>query len=297
MTRRILVPLDGSPLAESILPSVVEFARLTGAHVTLVRVVEPATEDAGVREAEAAVQPYLAGVAERLATEGLTVDTLVLSGQAADQIIERAHDFDLIAMATHGRSGIGRWVYGSVADKVLRGAGTPVLLVRARADGPVATGHPRSILAPLDGSEVAEQALPLATAVAKAAGAELALVQSVFWVQMAGGGYPYGDGPVIQADEMLEQAEAGARAYLGEVEGRLKADGLNVRSVIRFDPAADSILSAAEEEQADLIVMSTHGRSGLGRWVLGSVADRVLRGATTPVLLVRAGTPADSEPR
>ena len=99
---------------------------------------------------------------------------------------------------------------------------------------------------------------------------------------MAAGGYPYGDGTMILADDMLEQAEAGARAYLGEIAQRLTAEGLTVRVVIRFDPAADAILSAAEEEHADLIVMSTHGRSGVGRWVFGSVADRVLRGAATP---------------
>jgi nucleotide-binding universal stress UspA family protein len=307
MIRRILVPLDGSALAEAVLPCAEQFARLTGAALTLVQVVEPLPEPLRLRAprrsypgpgggeltaqaaAERAAAGYLAGVAQRLATAGLAVTTRVLAGQAAAQIIQAGQEADLIVMATHGRSGIGRWVYGSVADKVLRGASVPMLLVRARSDGGAVDCRLRRILVPLDGSELAERALPLATHLAERAGAELVLLQSIFWAEMIIGEYPYGYGPLVEQEELLEEAEAGARDYLGEVQRRLAEQGLQARVAIRYDPAADAILSAAGDEQADLIVMSTHGRGGLGRWVLGSVADRVLSGGTVPILLVRAG--------
>jgi nucleotide-binding universal stress UspA family protein len=290
MIRQILVPLDGSELAESILPFVEEFARLTGASLGLMQVIEPQPEAVGrweaapsaLEEALAAAgrraQRYLTGLAARLAPAGLGIRTEVTSGPTAETIIQRSRAFDLVAMATHGRSGIGRWVYGSVADKVLRGASVPVLLVRARADGAAAGGPLQRILVPLDGSPLAEQALPVAAELAQRAGAELALVQSVFWAQ-APVIDPAGYGGAFAVAGLIEQAEADAHAYLEQAGRPLVERGLVVQTAVRFEPAADAILSVASEREADLIVMSTHGRSGLGRWVLGSVADRVLRAA------------------
>jgi nucleotide-binding universal stress UspA family protein len=216
----------------------------------------------------------------------------VLAGPPAPVIIDAGRDFDLIAMATHGRSGIGRWVYGSVADKVLHGASVPVLLVRARPAATAGAVPPRRILLPLDGSELAEQALPLALALAERAGAELILAQSIASAAMALAN-PYGYG--VGAAELLEHVQAGAQAYLEDVGQRLADGRLTVRTEVRLEPAAEAILDVASEKQADLIVMSTHGRSGVGRWVLGSVADRVLRGTTVPVLLVRSGLPITDE--
>jgi nucleotide-binding universal stress UspA family protein len=296
MIRQILVPLDGSELAESILPSVEEFVRLTGAGVTLMQVVEPVGVAADLfgqnypgveRDLQAAderlARDYLAGLTRRLARAGIAVHPRVAIGPIAEMIIQAGREFDLIAMTTHGRSGVGRWVYGSVADKVLRGAGVPVLLFRAR--GRPATGHPRRILIPLDGSDLAEHALPLATELARQAGAAIILMRSVTWATeslgMLAGAAP----------ELLGLAEEGTRGYLSEVAKGLADQGLSVSIDVRFDPAADGILACAAEGSADLIVMSTHGRGGLGRWVYGSVADRVLRGAPIPVLLVRAMVP------
>jgi nucleotide-binding universal stress UspA family protein len=301
MIRQILVPLDGSPLAESILPCVEEFVRLTGAGVTVIQVVEPVGVAAdrfgqnypGVeRDLQAAderlARDYLAGLALRLARGGIAAYTRVAVGPVAETIIQAGRAVDLIAMATHGRSGVGRWVHGSVADKVLRGATAPVLLFRA--GGQPATGHPRRILVPLDGSELAEHALPLAADLAHRAGAEVILMRSVSWATeslgMLAGATP----------ELLGLAEEGARDYLNEVAKGLTGQGLSVSIDVRFDPAADGILAGAAETAADLIVMSTHGRGGLGRWVHGSVADRVLRGAPIPVLLVRATVPVAETP-
>jgi nucleotide-binding universal stress UspA family protein len=166
----------------------------------------------------------------------------------------------------------------------------PVLLIRARSGGAAPPTPVRRLLVPLDGSALAEQALPLATDLAKRAVAEVILVESTYWAQMAMTDYPYGY--PVGGEALLEEVEAGARAYLAEVSQRLATAGITAQADVRFTPAADAILTCAEERRADLIVMCTHGHGGPGRWVLGSVADRVLRGATLPVLLVRADMPA-----
>jgi nucleotide-binding universal stress UspA family protein len=186
-------------------------------------------------------------------------------------------------MATHGRGGLGRWAYGSVADKVLQGAPVPVLLVRADAAAAMlSAGWPRRLLVPLDGSDLAEQALPLATDLARRAGADLCLLASISWAFTT---------HAVQLISLEGPAQQVTAAYLQRVSRRLAASGMPVASTIRLEPAADAILAGAAAQRADLIVMSTHGRGGLGRWLVGSVADRVLRGATVPVLLVRAGVP------
>jgi nucleotide-binding universal stress UspA family protein len=143
----------------------------------------------------------------------------------------------------------------------------------------------RQILVPLDGSELAEHALPIAAELARRAGAAVILMRGVSMVTESLGMLAAG------APELMGLAEDGARGYLGEVARGLAGQGLTVVIEIRLDPAADGILACAEEQAADLIVMSTHRRGGLGRWVYGSVADRVLRGAPIPMLLVRAAVP------
>jgi nucleotide-binding universal stress UspA family protein len=297
----MLVPLDGSALAESVLEHVQAFARLTGASVTLVQVVESleslielaaswefSNASAERQEAlERTAQVYLTGVARRQAAAGLAVRTRIVVGPPAETIIQTAHEYDLIAMATHGRSGLGRWVFGSVTDRVLRGATVPVLLIRAGQTAP-SDDWPRRILVPLDGSALAEQALPLAVDLAGRASAVVILLQSIGWARSAVADYPAFFASGLGADRLLEQAEDSARDYLAGVGQRLSETGLVAQPEIRLDPPAEAILTSVIEEQAELIVMSTHGRGGLGRWVYGSVTDRVLRGASLPVLLVRA---------
>ena len=310
MIGSILVPLDGSALAESILPCVRAFARLTSAEVTLFQAVEPLpTGEKGPLEAllartEPVIEPteharaYLIHVAQELSHQGLVVHARVETGPAAETIVEAARGFDLIAMATHGRGGIGRWVYGSVAEKVLHGASAPVLLIRAREEAMADPCLPQRILVPLDGSELAEQVLPLAASIARQAEAEVTLTHSIAWARMAVV-EPYGYGTGFSAATLLDEAEAGAKEYLSRVQRQLAADHVPVQTTISLERAPEAILDYAEERQISLIIMSTHGRGGLGRWVLGSTADRVLRGATVPVLLVRAGVPTptlESEP-
>jgi nucleotide-binding universal stress UspA family protein len=282
MSGIIIVPLDGSAVAESILPAVEQVARLSDNAVQLVHVVDMAGS-------ESAAQQYLDSVAARLSGSGAIVTTSLLAGHPAEAIIQAGGAADMIAMATHGRSGIGRWVHGSVADKVLRGATVPVLLVRANAAGPVVSPSFKTLVVPLDGSPLAEQALPLACTIAKAAGAGLVVIESVYISEVGiAGGFPGDYGALMSAELAIQTARDGATEYLNDVVGRLHAEGLTATPIISLTPPADAILDAAEQHQAGLIVMSTHGRGGVGRWVFGSVADRVLRAATIPVLLVRA---------
>jgi nucleotide-binding universal stress UspA family protein len=309
MLRRILVPLDGSALAEAALPAARAIARLTGARVTLVQAVEPAEtlDDVGdplagglalelqatddriaiYRVVDAHAADYLAGVAGRLAPDGIAARTQVVAGPAAVAIVEAAREADLIVMATHGRGGLGRWAIGSVADKVTQGAPAPVLLVRAEQAQPLAAGYPRRILVPLDGSDLAERALPLAMQLAARAEAEVILTHVV-----AAPDGPDGDA----AEGPLGLVREQARAYLHEVSQRLVEPGATLHTDVRVGPAAEGILAAADARRADLIAMSTHGRGGLGRWVYGSIADRIVRSAGVPVLVVRADVASGAPP-
>lgn len=295
MIKRILVPLDGSDLAAQALIHAAMQARGFDARISLLRVVEPVSSSAPGREAaveissvEEDIDIYLEGVAESLGAEGLTVDSFVQSGAPAESIITfaKAEDIDLITMSTHGRSGIGRWVYGSVADKVLRGADVPVILVRASAGQRLAgvSGYQR-LLVPLDGSQLAELALPHAESWARTFDAEVVLLRVPTLPPYA----TLGPDATMVVPSLLSEAYDEADAYLANMLRSLKAKGLRVhKAAVEPGAVADTIIDYAHDSVVDLIVMSTHGRSGLGRWVYGSVADRVLRGADVPVLLIRA---------
>lgn len=296
MVAQILVPLDGSDLAAQALSHVALQACGFGAQVLLLRVVEPpsamtashiaAAEIYGV---ESDAERYLESVSDRLRREeGLTVDCYIREGRPAESIITFAQteDVDLIAMSTHGRSGIGRWVYGSVADKVLRGSEVPVFLIRAseRVQPAELSGY-RRLLVPLDGSELAELALPYAETWAHAFDTEVILLR----VPTLPGYVSLGPDASMLAPVLLGEAYDEVDAYLANVTRCLKAKGLKVhKAAVEPGAIADTIIDYAHDTGVDLIAMSTHGRSGLSRWVYGSVADRILRGAEVPVLLVRA---------
>jgi nucleotide-binding universal stress UspA family protein len=307
MQAEILVPLDGSLVAETALPPALALARALAGSLTLLRVTPPTLGAEPLAEAIQApvityrprpqdrdqADAYLAGVAQRLDAGGVPVRILVLRGDPATAIVQYAQEAPgvrLIAMATHGRSGVSRWVFGSVAEKVLRATPAPLLLVRPDADGmappPV---HPlpyRTIVVPLDGSPFAEQALDQAYAVAAATGASLLLV-AVASEPDEFLAAEVGDIPVWMLEDRLAETER-LQAYLQQQATRLTNAGLAVEIQVRAGSPATAILDAAEEAAADLIVMATHGRSGLQRFWLGSVALKVVQSARTPVLLVRA---------
>jgi nucleotide-binding universal stress UspA family protein len=214
-------------------------------------------------------------------------------GHPAEEILRYAdeNDIDLILMATHGRSGIRRWAMGSVADKVLRASEVPVLLVRAGIPEKSAYDEwPRgTLLVPLDGSELAESVLPHIEALAKQRGAELVDVVLLRVCEPPAVPSDYA-GMLVSPEvwqEATERLRQDAEQYLARVEKRLQGAGLRVRSEVLVGYPADQIVDYANRTPFNLVVIATHGRSGISRWARGSVAEKVLVGVSSPILMVR----------
>lgn len=279
MIQRILVPLDGSELAETVLPYVEHLSARTGASVRLLTVVanEPEREQAN---------RYLMSTRDVLRERAVEATVAVApDGEAATILAEaEAWDVDLIAMSTHGRSGVLRWVLGSVADRVLHTSVRPLLLVRARpaSQRPAAVKIDR-ILVPLDGSELSLRVLPYVEELAKALGASLVLFNAVIPLDI----YPGTEMAPAQVSTVLDDIMAQARSFLSTVEKEVQGRGVKARSVATIGFAVDETVRVAEEVGAGLIAMATHGRSGMNRWVMGSVADGVVRRSGLPCLMVR----------
>jgi nucleotide-binding universal stress UspA family protein len=300
MTTNILVPLDGSRLAEQALPTAATLAQELEAGLVLLHAISFPPDikdilahanletDVSVEQLEAKAEDYLRQAAEQLTKKGLRVQRTVRHAEAAEAIIDYAHGADVgqIVMATHGYSGISRWAYGSVTERVLHLSRVPLLLVRAPSQDNAAPEPPafRRILTPLDGSDRAEQVLEPAALVARAFGAEMILFR-VSSVQISGSltGRWY-----LPIQDVLKTVRQESQTYLERVAAGLREQGLEVSTAMRVGRVANSIIDHARIKQVDLIAMCTHGRTGLARWTLGSVADRVLRASNVPIFLVRA---------
>jgi nucleotide-binding universal stress UspA family protein len=304
MYRLILVPLDGSEFGERALPAAVALAQATKATLILLRAAgATATPDeepaAAQSKAVADAETYLADVARRLAAQGIVAETSAPYAEAAQGILAEAakREADLIVMCTHGRSGLGRWVYGSVAGDVLARSPVPVLLVRPT--GPLAhfsVGAAPKVLLPLDGSAFSEAALPHAVLLTRALAGKLVILRGVV---PSLGYYP---DPVLGqpyvndiGERILREEEDAARQYVTDVAQRLTADGLTVQTLVRVGFPSDTILDEAKASGAEIIVMATHGRTGLRELLLGSVALDVVRRGGLPLLLVRPGEPGASD--
>ena len=302
METPILVPLDGSSLAEQALSCAVTLARGLSAELVLLRAVSVPSDarrylgGTAVKESdllerlEAEADEYLREVTDRVRLTGLTVRHVVRHGPAADIIVDYAEQTDIwqIIMATHGYSGIKRWTHGSVAERGLQAASVPVLMVRAEEEEAEASQKLtlcQSILVPLDGSVMAEQVLPSVRSIAKAVGARLFLFQVAFDqpASMFGGEWFF-----LPVEGEFMEEERRAREYLERIADSLREEGIEVSTGTQIGSVAECIVDFAEENKVDLIAMCTHGRTGLARWALGSVADRVLRSGRVPILLVRA---------
>ena len=280
---RVLVPLDGSTLAEAILPAVERLARDHEAEVILLEVLEGQGTREAELDAERQAGGYLQRMVDSLRRRGLKrVCTRVWYGDA-DQAIANAatrERADLVAMSTHGRSGLDWLRFGSVAEGVVRRAPVPVLLVRGIAAWD--RGGINRILVPLDRSEASEAVLPLVSCLAGPFDFEIQLLH-VVEVALPLSGWE-------AAGKVVHDAEA--EAYLAKMAALLEARGLRVGMTVRAGLPAEVIPAVAAETKSGLVAMSTHGRSGLGRLFLGSVAERVLRSVSVPVLLWKppAGT-------
>jgi len=300
MLKRILVPLDGSPLAEKALVQAGRLLRGSGTEVILTRVVEPVPlvphHYIGlVPKLLSEAAEYLAQVADRLRKSGLQVRTVVGEGLAWEQIFEAAgrEKATLVALTSHGRTGLSRWMLGSVAEKVIRGSPVPVLVLRSFETAPDGGASPTSekelafhkLLVPIDGGAGSLAALEPAAIVAKACGSSIVLVHVESRLEYPPGTYSAKlvDAPAKPPAGSIPE-DAGKRLnHAGEI---LAARGLDVTTLRVGGDAASRIVDLPKELEADLIVMATHGRTGLSRFILGSVTEKVLRHSRLPMLIV-----------
>jgi nucleotide-binding universal stress UspA family protein len=287
MWKKILVPLDGSDLAELALPYAEELATTFKSEVILLHVSEPSEEH--YRHMH---QLYIEEVAQRLRERVRNVSPVVVSGKPADEIIGYAekNKADIVIMTSHGRSGIMSWATGGIANKLLQAIDVPVLMVRAvkprrKVKRPVLLNR---ILLPLDGSEAGEAAVSYVAELMSRLESEVIL----FGVVSSGqhirsvGGLDY----IHYPREQLEIFEKEAEEYLDGVYRRLKRRKGSVKVTIRVgaDDVGQEILKFAEEKGVNLIAISSHGHSGIEKWVFGSIANKVVQASKAPVLLVKA---------
>jgi nucleotide-binding universal stress UspA family protein len=301
MFERILIPLDGSPRAELILTQIARILRLKDSEIILCQSshvplgFQTSKTVAFYDQVRGAAKSYLEGVAARFSDRGARVRVRVGEGSPEEVILDAAaaEGATMIAMTTHGRSGIARWSMGSVAEKVARASAVPVLLVRSFRRSPNGDLLPaaaeelpfRRILVPVDGSPPSAASVGPALEFGKLTGAEMVVLHV----------RPL----VIPPSPILPGMEAAAPIFqppttvplqdpvVTPAADRFGGAGLKVTPVSVEGDAAAEILDRSATQDIDLIVMGTHGRSGLPRWLTGSVAERVLRAATVPLLLVR----------
>ena len=297
MFAKILVPLDGSPLAECVLPHVVAMARPLGASVDLLTVCEPTPYnlkrqpvnalDWSLRTAEA--DAYLTKIQERLRQVGLESGWHRLDGRPAEQILAFARNqrHDLIVLSSHGRSGLSGWNISSVVQKVVARARRSVMLVRAyqpasdRLDG---LSYSR-ILCPQDGSMRAEHGLPAATALARAHRAELLLVHAVVRPEMPRR-RPLGDMEREAREAVVRLNQAEAEEGLSKLRNDLQAEGARVSvRVLVGDSQVEAIHDLVDAESVDLVVMTAHGESGSHRWPYGTLTLHFILFGTAPLLI------------
>lgn len=282
MLERILIPLDGSEVAEAVLGQACRLLRLKDAEVLLFEAVpvpvQPGLEYAPLlADLKSEAERYVGALTKQLVAEGVKARGFVRVGGEAAGILDVAKEekASLIAMATHGRTGLSRFVFGSVAEKVLRASEVPVLLVRSYRTAAVGADRTpvqeipfRKILFPVDGSEASLAVLPQIRDFAKSVGASVIVLGIID---------PTREGSSTEGEPLVRLASK-----------TLAEAGIPVDPVVRLGDPASEILDASVRHDIDLIAMSTHGRSGISRWVFGSVTEKVLRGATVPLLVLRS---------
>lgn len=275
---KILVPIDGSGESHAALPHALEMARLFQAEIVLAGVAEQLHPD-GPSQAPEVLSEHLGKLREAFEKMHVPISLQATTGVPAAEIVRQAEacGADLIVMSSHGRRGTGRWLLGGVTARVMREAPCPVMIVRPGQHRP-GEEHPqafRRILLPLDGSPLSERALPAAAFLAERNGAQLCLLRVVDYPAWLGS---------QSREEWSGRLSAGAQQYLAEREERLRP--VKAYSEVRIGDPAEQILELAEMG-VDLIVMATHGHSGVALTIMGSVAERVVQHARCPVLFVR----------
>jgi len=303
MVERVLVPLDGSPLAECVLAHVVAFVRAFEPSVTLLQVLggDEGGEAASMVDpvdwhiAGAQAASYLEQVSGRLGELGVDKHTVTLDGKAAERVIEHAnqHDIDLIVLSSHGKSGLSGWNVSSVVQKIVLRAYRSVLIVRAYLAAEEEDLRYRRLLVPLDGSQRAECAVPVAEALARAHGATLLFAHVVQRPEMPRRmSLTEHDSELV--NRLVERKSEIMSSYLQSLKTQVTSD-VDCHLLVS-DDAAVALHELAEGQQADLVILSAHGYSGAPRWSYGSVATSFIGYGSTPLLIVQDLLPDDALP-
>lgn len=294
---RILVPLDGSRLAETALPIAAGLAAACGSAITLLHVIEKGAPASVHGERHLANSPdataYLAAITRQLAADGRIVDFHVHEvpvGNVARSIAGHADEqaSDLVVMSTHGGGDIGRGLWGSIAQRVLQQCRRPVLLVRTRrAPATPVPFAPATIMVPLDGTAAAEAAIPLASRLAHALEAQLRLVMVVPTLETVAGEYqPRATFLPGTTRVLLDVREEQAAGYLDELARYLESTGVRAVAEVRRGAPVEELAADAADHGDGLVVAATHGRAGLQAIWSTSVATRLLKRTPAPILLV-----------
>ena len=282
--QNILVPLDGSALAERVVPAALYLAEAMSGSLTLLTVVakKPGYDanlmakaiQTGAYEANL----YLHSVRKRVMPSLVPIETAVITGKPDKDIIKFAREAntDLIIMSTHGRSGLTRWSFGRTAEKVLRRAPCPTVILRS--EQAIEPGKFDRVLLPLDGSPLAERVLTPALDMVQALGVELYLIRVV----EPGSFYGFGHN-----DDAVEAELEVAQTYLAEVRDRWLPEGVPVHNHVAVGSATDVIVDYAKAQKIGLILLSSRGISGFDNWMFGSVAERLMKGAPCAILVIR----------
>lgn len=297
MFQRLLVPLDGSENAKVAL---MYAAAIPSEAVRLLTVLSD--EDAGIgfappdmqdqwrAEWRTAIESQLKTATEPFLDQSTSIEIEVVFGSPAEWIDVYAQDADLIIMTTHGRGAGGRAVFGSVADRIARTSRTPVMLIRG-GDRPVTAQAIVRLVVGLDGSELAEQSLPLTGRLARELDLPVLLVR-VIDLQQAVQIAQIGASPVSQYAGSVEMVRKGVEAYLETTARDLRDAGVDVETAVIDGSAAPALLDATLP--GDVLVLTSHGRGGLGRWMLGSVTEKLIQEGHVPVLVVRSQPASES---
>ncbi len=296
MFRHLLLPLDGSRLAEAAIPAAVYLAQKLGASVTLIHIIEREAkgEIHGERHLTTADEAcaYLGEVAGRAFPPGIQVDRHVHTVGTDDlpqSILDHVEELapDLIVMCTHGSGGLRDFIFGSMAQRVIGRGKTPVLLIRPQDGGQEAPFACRRLLAPLDGDPGHEQGLPVAAELARACGAELRLVFVVHTPETLSG-----QGAATRRllpgamRAVLDLAQENAEQYLRRRVAALEAAGLTVQAETRRGDPTAVIVETAASHGSDLIVLGTHGKTGIDAFWAGSTGPKISVRSRLPLLLV-----------
>lgn len=285
MIGTVIAPLDGSPLSEQALKIAQSIASHQAAELMIVRIGRIGADEPEMQS----IRTYLQTKADECSG---TIRTYTDRGRPAQSIIALANECTnpLIVMSTHGRGGIHRWMTGSVADEVVRGAGVPVLLVRGDQEIPEADSFSlRSILLPVDGSPYSESAVRYAVELAKIYGSTIHVLRVVDTPSAYGMLSRHletaATGDIL--DEIIESMRNEANAYVDDLSRRIQDEGIKVKTTVLEGFPGEQLIQHERRGYFQLVVMATAGRSGVSRIVFGSVAERMLKMGRSPVMMVR----------